>query len=173
MYLTWGPSIWAPPMVRTPLFSVILLYISQHCLLWSKNVPLSHWFSLEIRTKKLELRSYHSAQYSSNWSHDQNHRSTQGQVEPIAQKFSGDPDLTGISTRCNRSMPSCVALLALSPLQWRSLSPTSKNRLKIIYVLECVFHKNVSLKYTSVVRTHTRSSFRQPFSQDDFPFFDR
>jgi hypothetical protein len=44
-------------MVRTPLFSVILLYISQHCLLWSKNVPLSHWFSLEIRTKKEELRS--------------------------------------------------------------------------------------------------------------------
>ncbi len=62
MYLTWGPSTWALAFGCPPLFSLLLLYVSQNTvdhflLLVRSKVTITYWVSLETQLIGTERRA--------------------------------------------------------------------------------------------------------------------
>ncbi len=92
IYLTWGPSTWGLISGCSPLFSLILLNVSQHRSLTAigqKIASSPNWFSLDKHVIEIERRT----QVRPTWSifeycsFGQNLKSTPGQAKPITQYF--------------------------------------------------------------------------------------
>ncbi len=75
-----------PGLGMPSLFSLILLYVSQHRSLIATSSH-SLVFTRDARNKDRELRSEKSVLYLNNRSHTQNLRATPGQAEHIAKVF--------------------------------------------------------------------------------------
>ncbi len=90
IFLTCGPSNWALASGCSPLFSLILLYVSQHRSLTAigQKKASSHSLVLTRDTcNRDELRPHPPGHYLNNGSHGQTLKSTPGQAKPITQYF--------------------------------------------------------------------------------------